>query len=240
MRLKTSLWALGTFLVIVGALGATFLLFFVVSVRVALWARQVQVPEVVGATASEATAALSPLGLALRVDENERPDEQVAAGRIVMQDPPAGAASRRQRTIRVWLSSGPRTTVLPALVGQSERAARVRLREDDITVASLSEFRSADYPAGTVVSQLPDAASPAGEVSLLVNRGEETTTYLMPDVIGVHGEQAADALRRLGFRVSIVGTQPYPGVPSGTVVRQQPASGFRVGATDAISLEISQ
>jgi serine/threonine-protein kinase len=208
MRLGTSVWTLGKFFVIVGALGATFLLFFVVSLRVALWARQVQVPELVGGTASEATVTLAPLGLGLRVDENERPDDRIAEGRIVMQDPPAGAASRRQRTIRVWLSSGPRTTVLPALVGQSERAARVRLRQDDITVASTSEFRSADYAAGTVVSQRPDASVPAGEVSLLVNRGEQTSTYLMPDVIGVDGERAADALRRLGFRVSIVGTQP--------------------------------
>lgn len=240
MRLRTSVWTLGKFAVIVGALGATFLIFFVISLRVALWARQVQVPELVGGTAAEATTTLAPLGLGLRVDENERPDERVPEGHIVMQDPPAGAASRRQRTIRVWLSSGPRTTVVPALVGESERAARVRLREDGISVASTSEFRSADYPAGTVVSQLPDASSPAGEVSLLVNRGEQTTTYLMPDVIGVDGELAADALRRLGFRVSIVGTQPYPGVPPGTVVRQQPASGFRVGATDAISIEVSQ
>jgi len=62
----------------------------------------------------------------------------------------------------------------------------------------------------------------------------------MPDVIGVDGERAADALRRQGFRVSIVGTQPYPGVPPGTVVRQQPAGGFRVGGSDAISLEVSR
>jgi len=63
---------------------------------------------------------------------------------------------------------------------------------------------------------------------------------VMPDVIGVDGERAADALRQQGFRVSIVGAQPYPGVPPGTVVRQQPAGGFRVGGSDAISLEVSR
>jgi len=77
-------------------------------------------------------------------------------------------------------------------------------------------------------------------VSLLLNRGELTSTYVMPDVIGVDGERAADALRRQGFRVSIVGTQPYAGVPPGTVVRQQPAGGFQVGGSDAISLEVSR
>jgi eukaryotic-like serine/threonine-protein kinase len=75
---------------------------------------------------------------------------------------------------------------------------------------------------------------------LLVNRGEEATTYVMPDVIGMEGERAAAALRARGFRVTIVGSQPYPGVPPGTVVRQQPAGGFRVAGGDAISLEVSR
>ena len=42
------------------------------------------------------------------------------------------------------------------------------------------------------------------------------------------------------FALSIAGAQPYPGVPPGTVVRQQPAGGFRVGAADAVALEVSQ
>ena len=62
----------------------------------------------------------------------------------------------------------------------------------------------------------------------------------MPDLIGLNGERAADVLRARGFRVSIVGQQPYPGVPPGTVVRQQPAGGFQVGPAEAISIEVSR
>ena len=43
------------------------------------------------------------------------------------QDPAPGVEGRRQRTIRVWVSSGPLTTIVPALVGQTERTARIRL-----------------------------------------------------------------------------------------------------------------
>jgi beta-lactam-binding protein with PASTA domain len=142
--------------------------------------------------------------------------------------------------VRVWISSGPRRTIVPPLVGQNERAAHTRLQHDGVIVSSVSEFRSADYPADAVVAQNPAATARAPEVSILLNRGELAATYVMPDVIGVDGERAADTLRRQGFRVSIVGTQPYPGVPPGTVVRQQPAGGFRVGASDAISLEVSR
>jgi eukaryotic-like serine/threonine-protein kinase len=238
--LHSRVWSLGKFFVLMGALGLTFLVFFGVSMRVALWARDVQVPSLVGRTVNEATAALADRDLALRVEENHRPDDKIEVGKVMQQEPEAGVTSRRQRTVRVWISSGPKRTIVPPLVGQNERAAQSSLQQQGVVVSSVSEFRSSDYPADVVVAQDPAATSPAPEVSILLNRGELSATYVMPDVIGVDGERAADALRRQGFRVSIVGTQPYPGVPPGTVVRQQPAGGFRVGASDAISLEVSR
>ena len=238
--LRSRVWSLGKFFVLMGALGLTFLVFFGVSMRVALWARDVQVPSLVGRTVNEATAALADRDLALRVEENQRPDDKIEVGKVMQQEPEAGVTSRRQRTVRVWISSGPKRTIVPALVGQNERAAQSSLQQQGVIVSSVSEFRSSDYPADVIVAQDPAATSRAPEVSILLNRGELSTTYVMPDVIGVDGERAADALRRQGFRVSIVGTQPYPGVPPGTVVRQQPAGGFRVGASDAISLEVSR
>ena len=238
--LRSRVWSLGKFFVLMGALGVTFLVFFGVSMRVALWARDVQVPSLVGRTVNEATAALADRDLALRVEENKRPDDKIEVGKVMQQEPDAGVTSRRQRTVRVWISSGPRRTIVPPLVGQNERAAQSSLQQQGVVVSSVSEFRSSDYPADVVVAQDPAATSRAPEVSILLNRGELSATYVMPDVIGVDGERAADALRQQGFRVSIVGTQPYPGVPPGTVVRQQPAGGFRVGASDAISLEVSR
>ena len=238
--LHSRVWSLGKFFVLMGALGLTFLVFFGVSMRVALWARDVQVPSLVGRTVNEATAALADRDLALRVEENQRPDDKIEVGKVMQQEPEPGVTSRRQRTVRVWISSGPKRTIVPPLVGQNERAAQSSLQQQGVVVSSVSEFRSSDYPADVVVAQDPAATARAPEVSILLNRGELSATYVMPDVIGVDGERAADALRRQGFRVSIVGTQPYPGVPPGTVVRQQPAGGFRVGASDAISLEVSR
>jgi len=240
MPLRTRVWGLGKLLLLVCALAITFLLFALVGMRVALRARDVQVPDLVGSPVDAAAQTLAGVGLALRVDPNQRPDERVSAGRIVQQDPSPGAQARRQRTIRVWVSSGPRTTTVPALVGQTERTARMRIGEEGLQIAGVSEFRSPDYPADAIVAQDPAPSSRAPQVSLLLNRGEQATTYVMPDVIGTRGERAAEALRTRGFRVAIVGSQPYPGVPPGTVVRQGPAGGFRVGPSDLISLEVSR
>jgi serine/threonine-protein kinase len=240
MSSRFGVWGVGRLFLLAAALVGTFLLFFGVALRVALRAREVQVPALIGKTVNDASQSAAALGLTLRVDAVRRTDPTVAANRIMQQDPPAGAAARSQRSVRVWLSAGPRTTTVPELIGQTERTARLRLEQDGVEIGSVSEFRSPDYPADAVVSQDPPPDAKAPRVSLLLNRGEEAVTYVMPDVIGMDGARAADALRERGFRVTIVGSQPYPGVPAGTVVRQQPQGGFRVSASDPISLEVSR
>jgi len=240
MTVGTRFWSVGKLFVLVGALLATYVLFAAIAMRVALRTREVGVPNLVGRTVTDATQVVGPLGLSLRVDQNPRPDPRVPPGRIMQQDPPAGVQARRQRSIRVWLSAGARTTTVPALVGQTERTARIRLDQDGLALGAVSEFRSPDYPADSIVAQDPPASSRSGTVALLVNRGEQAASYVMPDLIGVNGERAAVVLRARGFRVSIVGQQPYPGIPPGTVVRQQPAGGFELGPSAAISLEVSR
>lgn len=240
MHVGTRVWGIGKFLLLVGALGLTFLVFFGLSMRIAMRAREVQVPPLAGRSVSDATRTLAAVGLGLRVDDTRRSDERIPAGRIMQQDPAAGSHARRQRTVRVWISAGARAIVVPPLIGQTDRTARIRLDQDGIELASTTEVRSPDYAADAVVAQDPPGQSRAPRVSLLINRGEEATTYVMPDVIGTDGERAAGALRRGGFRVTITGSQPYPGVPPGTVVKQTPAGGFRVAAGDPISLEVSR
>src|SRR4051812_24915853 len=240
MPFGTRVWSLGKLLLLAGTLVATFLLFFGLSMRAALQTREVKVPALVGRSVGEATQVLTELGLPLRVDDNRRVDAKTPSGRVMQQDPAPGLPARRGRTVRVWVSSGPRAATVPTLVGQTERTAHLRLEQDGLEVASLSEFRSPDYPADVIVAQDPPPSSRAPQVALLVNRGEAAATFVMPDVIGMDGERAAQALRMRGFRVAITGSQPYPGVPAGTVVRQQPAGGFQVGPADTISLEVSR
>lgn len=240
MALRGRVWGFGKFVLLIGTLAATFLLSATIAMRIALRSREVQVPDLTRRTVNEASEIAAVAGLTLNVDPNERPDERIPPGHIMQQDPPAGVEARRQRTVRVWISSGSKSTTVPPLVGQNERTARVRLSQDGLEIASVSEFRSTDYAADAIVAQDPAPSARAPQVSLLLNRGEQATTYVMPDLIGMEGERAAEALRSRGFRVTIVGSRPYPGVPPGTVVRQQPAGGFRVAAADPISLEVSR
>jgi beta-lactam-binding protein with PASTA domain len=91
-----------------------------------------------------------------------------------------------------------------------------------------------------IVAQTPPARSAGSNVALLVNRGERGASYVMPDLIGVNGDRAAEILRTRGFRVAVVGSTPYPGVAADVVIRQSPQAGFQIGPSEPISLEVSR
>jgi len=240
MAFSTRVWSAGKIVILVGALIATYAIFAAASVRLALRAREVTVPDLTNRTASEASAATAGLDLALKVDDLRRPDTKIAAGRVITQEPAAGSVARRRRTVKVWLSAGERSALIPALTGETERTAQLRLTQNGLVLAAVSEIRSDAYPADVVVAQQPPARAAGSSVTLLINRGARRPTYVMPDLIGVNGERAADLLRARGFRVAVVGSTPYPGVIAGVVLRQNPQGGFQIGPDEPISLEVSR
>ena len=240
MPFGTRMWSAGKFVMLVGALVATYVLFAAASMRIALRAREVTIPDLTNRTANDATALASDLGLTLRVDETRRPDPKIAAGRVLAQEPAAGSIARRQRSIRIWLSAGQRSATVPMLVGETERTAQLRLAQDGLTLTGIAEIRSPSFAPDVVIAQMPPAKSAAGNVSLLVNRGERGASYVMPDLIGVNGDRAAEILRARGFRVAVVESNPYPGVAAGVVIRQGPQAGFQIGPGEPISLEVSR
>lgn len=240
MPLRTRVWTAGRLLLIAAGLVVTYFVFAAIAVRVAVRARDVVVPDVTGASVSDATSRLAREDLAVRVDTVERPSVEVPAGRVLGQDPRPGTSSRRQRSVRVWLSAGPRVAYMPQLVGESERSATIRLSQEGLDAPIVAEIRSGDFSTDQVIAQEPPPGRPAASVQLLVSRGVAATTYVMPDLIGLNGDAAALVLRQQGFRVSFVAQQASGGLPAGLIVRQTPAGGYQVQPGAAISLEVAQ
>jgi len=240
MPISARVWTAGKLLLLVGALATTFVVFAILAARVAVRARDVTVPDLVGRPVGKATALAASLELHLNVEGQRRPDLKVPSGHVLGQEPPPGSQARRQRSIRVWLSSGPRIARAPALVGESQRAAEIRLVQEGLVGGSVAEIRSDLYPPDVVVAQDPAPGTETADVRLLVNRGEDRAAYVMPDLIGVSGDRAADILRGQGFRVSITAQAEATGLPAGIVTRQVPAGGYQVHPGDAISIEVSR
>ena len=237
---RKRVWNAGRFFLLAAGLAITFGVFFLAAFRVATRAREVKVPDLRGVSVVQATSTLAQLGLGLRVDEVKRPDPKVPADHVLSQEPEAGVVMRRQRSVRVRLSDGQRDPILPSVVDLPERTAEITLSGENIAIASRAEILSADYDQGAVVAQDPAAKRRGANVTLLVNRGDKSVSYVMPDVIGTVSIRTVDVLRAQGFRVTVSGEVSYPGVPAGVVVRQMPQAGYQVMPYDAITLEVSR
>jgi serine/threonine-protein kinase len=222
---------------LVGTLGASAL----ATMRVVLGSQEVVVPSLLARRLPEAGALTARRSLSLRV-EGKRNDARVPADRITAQEPPPGERLKAHRTVRVWLSLGPRRLAVPAVEGESLRTARLTLEQSQVPIGRVVEV---DSPAeeGQILVQHP----PAGEadtigdgISLLVSRGPAGLDYLMPDLIGRPAETVLEGLRRAGLKVPEVRYRSYPGVAPGIVLRQLPAAGHRVSARTAVSLDVSR
>ncbi|HSG29212.1 MAG TPA: PASTA domain-containing protein, partial [Candidatus Krumholzibacterium sp.] len=84
------------------------------------------VPEIKGMPVSPAEDACRERGLNMMVT-GERASTEYPAGTVMEQDPDSGESLKGNRTVKVILSSGPRTELVPALADESLRQAELLL-----------------------------------------------------------------------------------------------------------------
>jgi serine/threonine-protein kinase len=212
------------------------------TMRVVMKSQEVAVPRLVGRRVPDAAAVAAGNKLLLRI-EGKRNDPKIAADLIVEQDPPAGSVLKTQRSVRVWVSLGPRRLTIPSVEGESLRSGRLTLEQAGVTVGRVLEVTSA-AEEGTILLQRP----PAGETdelgeegaSLLVSLGPGRRDYVMPDLIGRRASDVIARLRDAGLAVTDVNYRSYLGVEPGIVLRQSPASGYRVTPRASVSIEVSR
>jgi serine/threonine-protein kinase len=223
-----------------GALLLTAALSGVTTMRIVLASQEVVVPSLLHRKVAEAGALAGRHRLLLRV-EGKRHDAAAPPDAIAAQEPPAGARLKAQRSVRVWVSLGPRRLTVPGLEGQSLRTARLTLEQLQLPVARVAEVRD-PAEAGTILVQNPppgETDSIGAGVTLLVSQGPRLSDYVMPDLIGRKVDEALELLARVGLRASDVRARTYPGVQPGIVLRHVPPAGHRVNATTPIAFEVS-
>ncbi len=222
------------------ALLATAGLSALATMRAVLESQEVIVPNLTGQRVAKANLMVAQAGLLLRI-AGRRYDSRVPRDHVGEQEPAPGASLKANRSVRVWLSLGPRRLEVPDVEGGSLRAARLALNQAQVPLGRVVEVH---YPAPeeTVVMQRP----PAGQtndigpgICLLVSRGPGGQDHLMPDLIGRRGPAVLQSLESAGWKTS-VRYRTYPGVAAGIVLRQRPASGHRIGPRASVALEISK
>jgi serine/threonine-protein kinase len=223
-------------------------LVFVVSgylgVQWALSAEEFKVPDVKGMELAQASDLLAVQGLIVEVDSVQLTDHEVPAGHVLRQNPLAGTAIKRQRGIRLTLSLGMPTRVLPMIVGDALRRAQIALEQQEVDVDYVARVYSNEFAKDQVIGQQPNSTDlPEGTVvlaRLLVSLGPEPRTYVMPDLVYRNADGLRQRLEGLGFRVQVRQVQRrVPGQPPGIIISHQPPLGFAVREGDTIVLHVN-
>ena len=193
---------------------------------------RIQVPELVGLTIEEATAALEEAKLKVgRVTEKFSTTQE--AGLLVDGSPTSGSDVRKDSTVDLIVSKGIEQVALTNFQGKTSDEALNELTAAGLVVSSKYEY-SDTVPIGTVISQTPSdvtAVAKGEKIILAISKGP--SKIFVPNVYSLSKLAAAKILEDLGFKVDF----KYIGKKK-SVTNISPKSGTAVtpGSTVTITL----
>jgi eukaryotic-like serine/threonine-protein kinase len=199
-----------------------------VTLRLSAGPPPVALPGVVDKTEAEARAALEGAGFVVTTEH--RTDENVSAGQVVEQQPPAGKAAAGSE-IHLVISDGPKPVEVPDVVGKTYDDAAKALTAKRFKVSRTDEY-SDTVPAGVVIrhNPVPGTAAPRDStVILVVSRGPDLVT--VQDFRGDTVEDAVAALEADGLQVDVVGYRP-----GRQVKEQDPEGGTKLHRNQTVTL----
>ena len=240
MSLRERLEWLMRMALLVFILAAASFLSAITAIRFAIHGREVDMPNLVGKTATDAQAIVAGRGLRMKIADRVYSD--LPANQVARQSPAAGVRMKVGQPAHVVLSLGPRKITIPQLEGRSLRAARIELLRAGLQVGEISSLHLADFSADAVVLQNPPTgSSPASpRMNLLVSQGPREAAYVMPFLVGLNAPDAQRQLAAAGLRAVKISPIPAPEWPHGAVFEQTPPHGARVAADTTVELRVAE
>ncbi len=153
------------------------------------------VPDITGLTPQEAADALAEVDLLLEQQVNEQASDTVPAGRILEQNPPAGAQISKGSHVTITVSTGPALLRIPALSGMQVEQAEATLTSlgfvPQVTLLDSSE------PQGRVL-RVENEGAQARRGDTVVLEVSNAMIITLPEVTRLDEAQAREALRDAG------------------------------------------
>jgi len=206
-----------------------------VILRVSSGPGDVAVPNVVGQSESDATAALR--AEEFGVDVEREASDTVDEGVVISQRPGGGTQAAKGSDVTIVVSTGPEQVTVPGLRGVDQATAEQRLQEVGLQLGSVT-FQPSQADEGTVIAQDPAATArvdPGTRVNIVV--AQAASTIEVPDVVGNLASDATFKLEQAGFQA--VSETADSDQPVGTVIEQNPAAGTQVARDTTITITVS-
>jgi eukaryotic-like serine/threonine-protein kinase len=126
--------------------------------------QRIEVPALVGLTASDARRQLADLGLTAEIVRLSSPEP---VGTVLRQVPRAGSRLAEKSRVTLTVSSGPENADVPDVTGLDEGSARAELESQGFGVRVTYEPTSDPAEDGSVLRQTPVGSSSAAAGSVI-------------------------------------------------------------------------
>ncbi len=205
--------------------------------------QDITIPDLSGMSKNEAIKTILDLGL--RPYAKSQDNAEVPTGITIGTDPAVGSVVQNlpDTVVTIYISTPQKAyeRTVPTVTGMDVAAATQTLQSTGLQMGSMMEENSDTVPAGTIISQNPEAGSKAtigAQVFVTVSTGPAAPPQvlaLIPHVVGMDQVAAGQAITSAGFQVT--GTPVPSDQPAGVVISQS-VSGEAVSGT-MIELQIS-
>jgi serine/threonine-protein kinase len=203
-------------------------------------APEYQVPNVVGMKKEKAIKILSNMNLE-PIEDTPRYDENFPKDHVMFQNPKAGTTVKEGRRVYLSISGGEPQIKMPALIGKTERDAKITLERLGLEVDTLERIRS-EFPANTIVEQEYEEGtnlSKGTEVALKVSVGPQVGMIRVPNIVGKSLNTAEDILRKNSLRIGKISYYDSPTLLPNTIYIQYPSEDKLVSIGDSVDVVVT-
>lgn len=201
---------------------------------------EAEVPNVVGMSAREATAALKEAGFELGTTDKSY-DANAEDGQVIKQNPAAKTKAAKGSKVNITVSLGAEQVIVPDLEKMTAKEAQDALTKVGLVAHAGTAEYSSDVEVNHIIKQSPAAGETVTKgdtVEYILSLGAENVT--VPNVVGYSQSGAESALSSAGFSVDVK-TQYSSSVSEGLVISQSPNGGkLEKGETVTIVVSLGE
>ncbi|MBW2604330.1 MAG: PASTA domain-containing protein [Deltaproteobacteria bacterium] len=200
------------------------------------------VPDLAGKSIVYVLELLTDLGLNTKVEGSEYSTE-TPKNNVIFQEPEPGSEIKKGRDVRIIISKGPKSILMPNLEKLPVQQARIILEENSLCQGQVSRTYSNRIKKNSIIAQVPSAGTMITRnqcVNLLVSFGIRPQGYKMPDLKGRFLDSAIPLVENSNLILGKITSVFYNDKPLNTIIAQEPLSGYSVTEGGTVNLVINR
>ncbi len=201
------------------------------------------VPELSGKEIVYVLEILTDLGLNIKVKGSEY-SADIPKNYVIFQQPESGTEIKKGRDVKIIISKGAKTILMPNLNGLSVQQAHIIIEENGLCQGKHSSTYSRhNIEKDNIIAQVPSPGSliTRGDcVNVLVSLGPRPRAYKMPDLSGLSLDNAIEMIEKSNLLLGGVKSIFYKDKPYNAIADQDPLPGYRVFERSLVNLVMNK